>query len=255
MELLSKAKLKLFASLRLKKQRYAHRLFVVEGAKMVQEAVQSGWPVHGIVVRKGNEDLLPPESKLPVWLAEEDSFAQINTLEAPEGLLAIVSFPDTDFTSPSLPPPPGLVLDGIQDPGNLGTILRVADWFGIPNVVCGPGTTDCLNPKALRASMGAIFRVAVTYVSQLPPLLHDQSGLWLAHLDGKPYTRAFAEGCNWLVIGNEANGLSPDLLRTFPDRRVVIPRLGGAESLNASVAAGILVAAWSAARFPDQFPP
>jgi len=141
----------------------------------------------------------------------------------------------------------GLLLDSVQDPGNLGAILRIADWFGLGHVICGKGTADALNPKTLRSSMGAIFRVQLSYADDLPAFVQAH-GLtpFLADMDGVSIAQANLSPADWVVLGNEANGVSEGL-RTLPTaKRLTIPRMGGAESLNVAVAAGIV--AWEMRR-------
>ena len=164
---------------------------------------------------------------------------QISGLDTPAEVVALCEIPAVEAPDPS-----GrltLALEAVRDPGNLGTIIRIADWFGLQTVVCSPDCVDAYNPKTIQATMGSIARVRVASVS-LDQWLdrHPKVQLLAATLDGEPVT-AFArvrEGV--LVIGNESNGLSPAMIARA-HRRVTIPRLGGAESLNAAIAAAILV--------------
>lgn len=240
---LSKARASQFTALRERKFRYQNRQFVVEGHKLTQEAIASGFPVLGVVVRA---DTPAPAGDFPVFQADETAFGKLTTLEQPEGVLAQIGFPaDRAFcaSAPETLACGGFVLDGVQDPGNLGTILRIADWFGLGAVVLGPGCVDPLNPKTLRASMGAIFRVPIYTTPDLPAWLAQQPNrLWLADMRGEALGTTVLFLTDWMILGNEANGVS-EALRALPAlRAITIPRTGGAESLNVSVAAGIL--AW-----------
>ncbi len=242
METLSKTKLKHFASLSLKKQRNTHLLFVVEGVKMVNEALASGWQVEAVILKEGMEALMELPPSVNAFLAQTADFAKIVQLQSPEGVLAVVHFPEKPTQSSlSNLKGPGFILDGIQDPGNLGTILRIADWFGFEHVVCGPGTADLYNPKSLRASMGAVFRVKVHYEADLASFIENNpANTWMADMHGQDYRKAALQNTDWILIGNEANGVSAAMRALSHVQPITIPRKGGAESLNAAVAAGIL---------------
>ncbi|WNJ18529.1 RNA methyltransferase [Pontibacter sp. G13] len=231
----------------MKKYRYRHRRFVVEGWKMVQEAILERWKVEAIVVREGVElksgfDL----GGYPCFQTSEEAFQKLSSQTHPEGILAIVEFPETGFGKmdelDSLPEGPGLILQDIQDPGNLGTILRTADWFGIKQVICSKGCSDILNPKVLRATMGAIFRVEVSYTSDLTRLLREsKQTIWAADMEGENLAETPLAPESWVLIGNEANGIDRDFLKLPAVKPLTIPRIGKTESLNAGMAAGILM--------------
>lgn len=210
---------------------------------MVQEALASHFPIEAIVVRSGSEGLLPAMADVTCYEADEKAFAQLCSLSSPEGILAVVSFPDERFLQlMNTPLGGGFLLENLQDPGNVGTILRIADWFGLPYVVCSKGTADVLNAKTLRACMGAIFRVQVCYVEDftdwLPNLAAEQRVL-VADMQGKPLAEAQARPTDWILLGNEANGVSASSRALQHLQRVTIPQVGGAESLNVGIAAGI----------------
>ena len=244
--LISKNRLKELAAYRLQKRCDEEAVFVVEGPKMAAEAMAAAVPLRAVcatgewIERQkdtnfGNAELFevsPAElerlsamkSPNQVWmLAERTSAAD-----------AALSATTTPFT---------LALDRIQDPGNLGTMLRTADWFGVRHVVCSRDTASCFNPKAVQATMGAIFRTRVEYVD-LPAWL-DGCGqpVYGASLHGQSLA-ALQPGNSApavLVIGNESRGISPEVMARV-SQPVLIPNLGGtAESLNAAVAAGILI--------------
>ncbi|MEM6628168.1 MAG: RNA methyltransferase [Bacteroidota bacterium] len=248
MQALSKAKLRLFRSLRGKKQRQKERLFTVEGEKLVQEALNSQFEVKGVVLREDVQerylkDLLFQESQiqnLPLWLTSSKDYREISTLENSEGILAVIRLPKEELRD-TLPVGPGFILDTLQDPGNVGTILRIADWFGMPNVLFTQGTVDLWNPKTLRASMGAIFRIKPYRIkNEREFILRFASRIWLADMEGVPLPKSQMKWEDFILLGNEAQGLSPHMKEDLAHRRVSIPGFGGAESLNVSVAAGIL---------------
>lgn len=169
---------------------------------------------------------------------------KISSLQTPNSVLAIAAMPDE---SPDLQLPSRdlcLYLDGIQDPGNLGAILRIADWFGIPALYCAPDTVDAYSPKVVQACMGSIFRLRCTEI-ELPALIAENPGIPVlgAVLGGENVYAVDKQNRGLLVIGNEGRGIRPDVLPLL-SRHVSIPRhpKGGAESLNAAVATGVLCA-------------
>ncbi|MEZ4829402.1 MAG: RNA methyltransferase [Bacteroidia bacterium] len=233
----------------MKKYRHQHGLFIVEGKKMVNEAITSGWDVQTLIVR---EDMVEKFDGLyfdiEVCFAGQQDFARLSSQPSPEGVLAVVKFPAPDFCETCqpeiLPEGPGFILDAIQDPGNLGTIMRIADWFGFPRVIFGLGTSDLLNPRSLRSTMGAVFRVNVMYVENIAKLISTAPDrVLIADLEGQPLENITWQGNEFVVIGNEANGVSEEIRALAGLRKVSIPGEGGAESLNAGVSAGIF--AWN----------
>lgn len=228
--------IKFIKSLAQKKFRDSSGLFVVEGEKMVAEAMSSRFQVEK-VYRKTD--------------IGEAAMARISGLSSPSPALALVRRPD-DLTRGDLPAKGlFLALDGIRDPGNLGTILRIADWFGIDAVFASPDTVDVFNPKVVQATMGAIFRVRFHY-TPIPGLcraaLQKCGKVYGTFLDGENlYRKALDSGSNApsvIVIGNEANGISPET-GTCVSHRLFIPPFPadepGSESLNAAVATAVTV--------------
>ena len=235
--MITNAEIKLLKSLSQKKFRDSEGLFVVEGEKLVQEALKSGFKVEK-VYRK--EEI------------GETSMARISSLSSPSPVLATVARPQ-DLESGVLPSSGlFLALDGIRDPGNLGTILRIADWFGIDAVYASPDTVDVFNPKVVQATMGAIFRVKFHY-TDIPALcqraLQAGGNVYGTFLDGQNmYQKSLSNGVerpSVIVIGNEANGISAATAACVSDRLYIPPFPAddpGSESLNAAVATAITVA-------------
>lgn len=246
MEQLSKAKAKWIRSLKDRKTREEERVFVVEGKKMVQEALHAGWDLQ--LVAYNRVDLLPAGVKCPVFSVSNVDLDSITALDQPEGILAVLSYPDHTHVSRAqdlhnAPKGKAFWLDGIQDPGNLGTLIRIADWFGFTALVCGPGTADCFNPKALRASMGSIFRVAMHYVEDFEGAVKQHAGkILVADMAGTDANRADYPTRTYILLGNEAKGVSAAIKAIPGLETVTIPRVGHAESLNAAVSGGILAA-------------
>lgn len=235
--MLSKNEIKYIQSLCQKKQRQEAQVFVAEGSKIVSEMLAEGYPVKNIYAVRDWADHY--RGNLPITVVTPEELSRMSCLTNPHEVIAVaeqrnpVMDPDTAdaFT---------LVLDGIQDPGNFGTIIRIADWFGIRQVVASPDTVELFNPKVIQASMGSFMRVHCWYMA-LDAFLAAVKVPVYGAVFGGPSLYTYQEtdkAC--LLIGNEGRGIRPDLL-PFIDRAVTIPRLGGAESLNAGVAAGIIV--------------
>jgi TrmH family RNA methyltransferase len=231
-----KSQIKLIKSLRQKKYRIQHRMFVAEGIKTVQELLRSNFGVYKIYVTdsaqlkiKHHQGELISESELNV----------MSSLKNPNGVLAVFYFPEAkpvDFTDWLV------VLDGINDPGNLGTIIRLCDWFGIRHLVCSPNTVDCFNPKVLQATMGSISRINVVY-RELPDFLSNVGvPIYGAYMQGETIYKKEVSKTGILVMGNEANGISKEV-EALINEKISIPQFGKetTESLNVATATAILL--------------
>ncbi|MCB0396732.1 MAG: RNA methyltransferase [Flavobacteriales bacterium] len=253
MEILSKAKTRWLKSLRIKKHREASGYFVVEGAKIISEVLEAGWNVSLIVAGQHvDEDIITKAGmqNVMVCTADESTIRELSSLSTPPGLMAAVAFPETPSIETLKFSGTYLYCDGIRDPGNLGTILRCADWFGHGALICSPDCAEVWNAKTLMASMGSFLRV---------PVLSADGATFFAAAKAKGYAicGSVMDGMDIydhnivrdtiLVIGNESEGIRPELM-AFLDQKVSIP--GGkpgqphAESLNAAMAASILSAEW-----------
>ena len=215
-----------------------HGTFVVEGEKLVAELCRAR--ARDIDMIYALESWVAPAGNYRITRVSGKELERMSNLKTPNQVLAVVR----QFELPTQEPKftPGLYLESIQDPGNLGTILRIADWFGIPQVHCSLDTVDGYNPKVIQASMGAIFRVDLIY-TPLEDLLekHPEAPLWATTLGGQNVFSDPISGPAILAIGNESKGLSAELVAEAHGE-VKIPGGGGAESLNAGVATGILAA-------------
>jgi TrmH family RNA methyltransferase len=223
-----------------KKYRDQSGLFLAEGRKLVEEllrdcshAVKNIYAVESWLQQNSSIDTAIQVT--PVTSSELERLSQLTT---PHDVLAVVS----KFPVKSLQVDQGLTLVccGIQDPGNFGTILRTADWFGIRQLVCSPDTVDVYNPKVVQATMGSIARLQIHYLDLLPWISQQQLPIYAAVLNGKPVYEIKRPQYGLLLIGNEAKGV-PETLITKDVIGVTIPRVGEAESLNAGVATGILL--------------
>lgn len=241
--MLSKPQIRTITSLRQKKFRREHGLFVVEGVKSVSEFLQSDYSVQRIYHTAQAAAKLPkiPQNIKSVEI-DYPELKRISSLRTPQGVLALVSIPDyPPLTGDVLQNGFHVVLDDIQDPGNLGTIIRTADWFGLKRVICSIGSVDVYNAKAVQASMGSLARMQVYYTDISQLVAHSAIPVFGAVLDGSPiYDTDFGRG-GLVVLGNEGNGISPDVLPHIT-RRITIPRIGDAESLNVAISAALFCA-------------
>ncbi len=243
--MLSKSQLSFIKSLHLKKYRKRHERFLVEGIKSVTEFVASDFHVEHLYYTPeaaANLGKIPRNIKcLPVTA---DDMMKISTLDTPQGILAIVCMKQavTTFPLPALRNSYSLFLDGIQNPGNLGTIIRTADWFGIDRIVCSEDCAELYNPKVIQASMGSAARIPVCYLSLDLLLRETDVPVYGAFLEGASvYETDFGQEAI-VVLGNEGSGISANTAACI-QHRVTIPRFGAGESLNVAVSAGIFCAA------------
>ena len=236
MQSLSKNKIKWIRSLQLKKNRDELGLFIVEGEKMVQEAIENfSQQIDFLVVTKFSS-IKTDDVSFEMAIATDEELKSISTLKNPNKSLVVLKLPPKRRIETSF----RIALDGIQDPGNLGTILRLADWFDVKEIICSKETVDVYNPKVVQASMGAIFRIKVTYCDLEDYLKKSKETIFGALLEGQNIYKKSVEPKGILVLGNEGNGISEKII-PFITEPITIPRFGQAESLNVSVATGILL--------------
>lgn len=243
--MLSKAQVKYIQSFSQKKFRDTEGAFVAEGPKLVtewlRERPQDVRTVYALPAWVEEERVLLQRTGVAVQTLEPHELEKISQLSTPNAVAAVVRKPALP-AKPALEKGCTLFLDDIQDPGNLGTILRTADWFGINRVVCSPATVDAFNAKVVQSTMGSLLRVEV-HSMEAEELLDMAQGIpvWAAALEGEDLYNLKAPQAFVLVIGNESKGIRPSLLARA-SKKVTIPGKGGAESLNASVATGIILA-------------
>lgn len=236
MQNLSKNKIKWIRSLQQKKFRDELGLFVVEGEKMVSEALESfGKYVEFLCITKSSS-IFPKNPSFEIVIASEEELKNISTLKNPNKSLVVLKIPSKNEIKTNF----RIALDGIQDPGNMGTILRLADWFDVKEIICSKDTVDIYNPKVVQASMGAIFRINVVYCDLPTYLSKTNEPIFGALLEGENIYKKTVIPKGILVLGNEGNGMSDKVIELI-NEPITIPRFGKAESLNVSVAAGILL--------------
>jgi len=239
--LATKLQIKFIRSLELKKNRYFSKIYVCEGLKMVEEAIAQP---HVEIKHIYGTPSLKSHAIRNHFLFEdvsEKEMEMMTHLKSPSDVLALVEMPTDEVSKNAKLGEFTLYLDQIKDPGNMGTILRNADWFGIQQVFISKNCVDVFNPKTVQSTMGAIFRVQVA-VLDLPQLLDTFSfqRVYGALLNGTPIQSVDFQSNSLLVIGSESFGISDDVMPYVTDA-VTIPRYGGAESLNAGVATGIIL--------------
>lgn len=240
--MLSKRLSKYFKSLQLKKYRLQERKFLVEGAKGVLEVLNSSFQVDYLLSTPSFLSTLDPSLKTAsneVIECKVSDLEAVGTFKSNNAAIAIVSMPQAlDISIPK--GELSLALDDIKDPGNLGTIIRIADWYGIKNIFCSSVTADVFNPKVINATMGSFTRVNVHYVD-----LHDLINtadlpVYGALLDGKSIRENTLKPEGVLLMGSESQGIS-DFLLPLVTKPIFIPGRGGAESLNVAVATAIML--------------
>jgi TrmH family RNA methyltransferase len=238
--MLSKSQISLLKSLQNKKERNKHGLFLVEGYKSVIEFINSPYQIEAVYhTASFGSNLLNLSRKINVCEISTSDLEKISSLNTPQQIAALVKIPVLPpLNNTLLKQKFSLVLDGVQDPGNMGTIIRTADWFGIKNIVCSNETVDVYNPKVVQASMGSLSRTAVFYTG-IPDFL-QQMGLPVfgALLNGENIYETNFGNEGLIVMGNEGNGVRTEVERQIT-RAVTIPRRGNAESLNVAIAAAL----------------
>lgn len=233
--MLSKNQIKLIAKLKQKKYRQDTKLFVVEGEKGIDELLQSSFKLHKLFTTAAFD--LPLEYQVVV---SEADLKRISFLTTPNKALAVFEMPEVQ---PIQTTKLCVALDNVRDPGNLGTIIRLCDWFGVQDLICNLGTVDCFNPKVIQATMGSVTRVNITYLDLEQFLANTALPIYGAFMDGENVYKSPLPDSGILVMGNEANGVS----KTIADlvtQKLAIPRFGAlqaTESLNVATATSILL--------------
>ncbi|GAB3907289.1 TrmH family RNA methyltransferase [Mucilaginibacter boryungensis] len=238
--MLSKSQISLFKSLQHKKFRNVHGLFVAEGYKSVTEFISSGYPVQTVYHTAAiTPKLLKLSAKINFQETSLNDLAKISSLTTPQEVIALIKIPEWPALNASLLKNKyALVLDGVQDPGNMGTIIRTADWFGINHIICSDDCVDVYNPKVVQATMGSLARVNVYYTDLETTIPKLNMPVYGALLNGQNiYTIRFnTEGL--IVMGNEGNGIRPGVQQLI-GTAATIPGAGQTESLNVAIATAI----------------
>ena len=246
--MLSKNQIKLVKSLELKKKRKAEGLFVAEGPKVVGDLLRAGFTPHSIFA---TESCQREDFRSAITVTDEE-LRKLSFLQHPQGVLGVFQIPAPLIQTSAIkhqtsniihhPSSLALALDGVQDPGNMGTIIRIADWFGIDTIYCSPDTADIYNPKVVQATMGSIAHVHIIYCDLVELLAHADCPVYGTLLDGQDIYRQELSSEGIIVMGNEGNGIS-EAVRPLITHRLLIPNFNSqaatAESLNVAIATAI----------------
>jgi len=238
--MLSKNEIKFIQSLKQKKSRIEHGLFIAEGSKIVEEIITSNFIIETLA---GTPEFFNKVTNIPAGIKQhiitEDELEKISCLSTPQQVLAVVKT-EQDNIKTLQNNNWCLALDGIQDPGNLGTIIRTADWFGIKNIVCSNDTADLYNSKVIQSTMGSFTRVNIFYTDLTAWMSTQTMPVYGAVLNGENIFNLQSKDKGIILIGNEGRGIRKENM-DYIKIPVTIPRLGNTESLNAAVATGIIL--------------
>lgn len=238
--MLSKSQISFVKSLHQKKYRKTHGLFIVEGQKSIDAFINSTYKINSIYhLKKKPAFFSQLPANISLFEVNNVELGKISALQNPQDLLALVEIPDR-----TLPPFTffnnrfTLVLDGVQDPGNLGTIIRTADWFGIKTIICSQDTAEANNPKTVQATMGSLASIEIFYTDLLKFLNEVQVPIFGALLKGQSIYKTDFGTEGVIVLGNEGNGISSEIIEKIATP-ITIPKFGEAESLNVAISAAI----------------
>ena len=235
--MLSKNQIKLITSLQQKKHRSANAMFFAEGIKGIQELLESDFELVYVYTTQNDFDQVPSEKKVVI---SNNELKKISALATPNSCLALFKIPtEKKITTAGLI----LALDSIRDPGNLGTILRLCDWFGIGQIICSKDAVDIYNPKVVQATMGSLTRVNVNYIDLVPFISKTTLPLFGTFMDGSNIYKTDLPQEGIIIMGNEANGISPEIEKLIKNK-LTIPRFGTlqkTESLNVASATAIIL--------------
>lgn len=241
--MLSKTQSKYIRSLALQKFRKEHQSFIAEGEKIVGEWLISDKKIQIIAGLatwiEENQSLIAQHPEAHVITLSEEELKQISNLQTPNKVLIVANALSAGDWAPI--DEWCIALDGIRDPGNMGTILRIADWFGVQQVICSKDCVDAFSPKVIQAAMGAHLRVHIHETDLIQFIQNNPLPAFAATLGGTNVYTVPKNEKGILIIGNEAQGVRPEI-QALAQTKITIPRKGGAESLNAGVSAGILCA-------------
>ena len=234
---ISKNQSKIITSLSQKKYRQKHKLFIAEGVKVVNELLNSSFEIDTLFAV---DDFQTDISVNKITRILEKDLQKISNLKTPNKVLGLFQIPDEKPLQKN-----GLIvaLDDINDPGNLGTIIRLCDWFGVSQLLCSKETVDCYNQKVVQASMGSLTRISITYIDLETYLSASTLPTFIADMDGENVYKSQLPKEGLLIMGNEANGVS-DEIKVLIKNKISIPRFGETqetESLNVATATAILL--------------
>lgn len=243
--MLSKNKIKYIHSLELKKNRKEEQAFVAEGHKLVGDLL-GHFPCRLLVATRAWLDRNPDVEAMEIIEVNQEELTRASLLKTPQEVLAVFEQPEYSIQPEVVERSLCLALDDVQDPGNLGTIIRLADWFGIEHIFCSLGTVDVYNPKTVQATMGALARVKLHYVD-LPSIIASMSSvpIYGTFLDGNNIYAETLSANGLIIMGNEGKGVSPEVAKLV-NKRLYVPNYPServtSESLNVAVATAVVCA-------------
>lgn len=247
--MLSKNQIKLITSLQKKKYRDQHKLFVAEGNKLVSDLLSAKIEAEFLIYTNDWNELesLPSNAIITTKIASEtNQIKKISSLKTPPNVIGVFKFPNNQLNQENIKNGLSLILDDVQDPGNLGTIIRIADWFGIKQIFCSPNTVDLYNSKVVQATMGAISSVSVIYTPLKELILQYTSAgfpIYGTFLEGETIYNCKLQKKGFIVMGNEGKGVSKEI-QDLVSQKLYIPDFPNgesiSESLNVAVATSII---------------
>ena len=239
--MLSKNQVKFIRGLKKKKIRQTHQLFLAEGIKVVEELISSPLVLQKLYATSHYKN---PFNVSDIQVVTDKELSSISDFSSPNQVIGIFEIPkDKELQRSGLT----IALDSINDPGNLGTIIRLCDWFGVTQLVCSENTVDCYNPKVVQASMGSLGRVAINYVDLKHYLSAESRKIYGTFLNGDNIYKTHCEADSVIILGNEANGIS-DEIKELVEKQITIPQFGEqrrTESLNVATATAIFLSEFS----------
>ena len=238
--MISKNQIKFVKSLQKKKFRLESKCFVVESTKNVIEILNSNYKVQQIFATESLIERFKNRDDVSINLIKENEMKRISSLKTSSDVLAVVKIPKkkNNFNFFGV----NIVLDDVKDPGNLGTIIRICDWFGVKNIYCSEETVDMYNPKVVQSTMGSISRINIIYtdLKEMIITLDDSVRVYAAVMNGKDLNKTKVDENSLIVFGNESNGISEKIINVISER-ITINKIGEAESLNVAVSAAIIL--------------
>ena len=236
--MISKNQIKFVKSLQKKKFRLLHQCFVVESSKNVHEILSSNYKIQEIYATRNWLKRNHITNKIPINQLSTRDLERISSLKNAADVLAVVNIPKTerkfDFKGVNI------VLDDIKDPGNLGAIIRICDWFGVKNIYCSEETVDTYNPKVVQSSMGSISRLNVIYTDIKKMIKNTDIKVYASVMNGKDVNQIKINENSLIVFGNESRGISKEI-KNIVSEKITIKKIGKAESLNVASSAAIIL--------------
>lgn len=238
--MLTKNNIKFINNLSIKKFRLKNKLFVVEGEKIVYELLQSNFEIESLYATRKWLDENPKNDLINFHEVSNSELKKISNLSSPNNVLAIVKIKSFDTKINNFRGK-NIILDQISDPGNLGTIIRLCDWFGVENIICSENTVDYLNPKVIQSSMGSLFRIKLFYTDLSLFLENIKHPVYSADLNGTDIKKSQIKENAFILFGNESSGVSSNLNQFISQKIKISSNREGVDSLNVACAASIFL--------------